>query len=138
MGAGVCCFHYLLDLRFSSLARVTLHLTGKPTLRDVLRALEATVNPFRAPKSLPILTSSKTVPQQGSSSELISGALVRLTTCKRLTKSLSKLSLTTLSPPETAGIAGRPDIRADLSISKRFHFLGTPGRAFFKSDMGKV
>ena len=29
--------------------------------------------------------------------------LVRLTTCKRLTNSLPKLSLITLSPPETAG-----------------------------------
>ena len=34
---------------------------------------------------------------------VISGVLVRLTTCKRLTNSLPKLSLITLSPPETAG-----------------------------------
>ena len=35
--------------------------------------------------------------------EGISGVLVRLTTRKRLTNSLPKLSLITLSPPETAG-----------------------------------
>ena len=35
--------------------------------------------------------------------KVISGVLVRLTTCKRLTNSLPKLSLITLSPPETAG-----------------------------------
>ena len=33
-------------------------------------------------------------------------------------------------PPWNGGIAGRPDIRADVSISKRFHFLGIPGRVF--------
>ena len=32
-----------------------------------------------------------------------SGVLVRLTTCKRLTNSLPKLSLITLFPPETTG-----------------------------------
>ena len=35
------------------------------------------------------------------------------------------------------GIAGRPDIRADVSTSKRFHFLGIPGRVFFKFDHGE-
>eukprot|EP00904_Undaria_pinnatifida_P004473 jgi/Undpi1/14026/HiC_scaffold_9.g03677.m1 len=35
--------------------------------------------------------------------KVISGALVRLTTCNWLTNSLPKLSLITLSPPETAG-----------------------------------
>ena len=34
---------------------------------------------------------------------IVAGVLVRLTTCKRLTDSLPKLSLITLSPPETAG-----------------------------------
>ena len=38
-----------------------------------------------------------------STVKVISGVLVRLTTCKRLTNSLPKLSLITLSPPETAG-----------------------------------
>ena len=40
-----------------------------------------------------------------ASVKVISGVLliVRLTTCKRLTKSLPKLSLITLPPPETAG-----------------------------------
>ena len=36
------------------------------------------------------------------------------------------------------GVAGRPDIRADVSLSKRFHFLGIPGRVFFKFGTGKV
>ena len=35
--------------------------------------------------------------------KVIRGVLVRLTTCKRLTNSLPKLSLITLPPPETAG-----------------------------------
>ena len=35
--------------------------------------------------------------------KVISGVLVRLTTCQMLTNSLPKLSLKTLSPPETAG-----------------------------------
>ena len=35
--------------------------------------------------------------------KVISGVLVRLTTCNVLTNSLPKLSLITLSPPETAG-----------------------------------
>ena len=35
--------------------------------------------------------------------EVISGVLVRLTTCQRLTNSLPKLSVITLFPPETAG-----------------------------------
>ena len=65
--------------------------------------------------------------------------VVRLTTCKRLTNnSLPKLSITTLFPPETAGyiVCGRPDIRADLSISKPFNFLGIPIILFFfKFDM---
>ena len=48
----------------------------------------------------------------------ISGVLLaRLTTCKRLANSFPKLSLITLPPRENGGIAGRPDIRADLSIS---------------------
>ena len=38
-----------------------------------------------------------------NSVKVISGVLVRLTTCKRLTNSLPKLSLITLSPPETPG-----------------------------------
>ena len=29
-------------------------------------------------------------------------------------------------------------MRADLSISKRFHFLRIPGKVFFKFDMRKV
>ena len=29
-------------------------------------------------------------------------------------------------------------MREDVSISQRFHFLSTPGRLFFKFDMGKV
>ena len=32
---------------------------------------------------------------------------------------------------------GQPDIRADLSTPKRFHFLGIPGRVFFKFDHGE-
>ena len=65
----------------------------------------------------------------------ISGVLVRLTTCKKLTNSLPNLSLITLSPPETAGyqvvrINGRT-----CQLSKPFHFLGIPGRVFFKFDM---
>ena len=70
--------------------------------------------------------------------QVISGVLVRLNTCKRLTNSLPKLSLINAPPRKNGGIAGRPDIRADLSISKRFHSLGIPGRVFFKFDMGKV
>ena len=69
----------------------------------------------------------------------ISGVLVRLTTCKRFNNnnSLPKLSLLFNPPtPRNGGIAGRPDTRADLSISKRFRFLGIPGRVFFfKFDM---
>ena len=38
-----------------------------------------------------------------STTALLVEVLVRLTTCKRLTNSLPKLSLITLSPPETAG-----------------------------------
>ena len=71
----------------------------------------------------------------------ISGVLVRLTTCKRLINCLPKLSLITTYntlPPSNGEIAGRPELRADLPISKRFHFLGIPGRVFFKFDMGKV
>ena len=44
----------------------------------------------------------KKEPTNGTYVKVISGVLVRLTTCKRLTNSLPKLSLT-LSPPETAG-----------------------------------
>ena len=33
------------------------------------------------------------------------------------------------------GIAVRSAIRADVSISKPFHFLGIPGKVFFKVDM---
>ena len=69
----------------------------------------------------------------------VSGVLVNLTACKRLTDSLPKLRLITLSAPETAEYqVGRIYIRADLSISKRFHFLGIPGRLFFKFDTGQV
>ena len=35
-------------------------------------------------------------------------------------------------------VVGRPDIRADLSITKRFNFLGIPGGVFFTFDIGKV
>ena len=56
----------------------------------------------------------------------IRGVLVRLTTCKRLTNSLPKLSLVTLSPPETAGQQVGRIYGGPLSISKPFHFLGIP------------
>ena len=54
---------------------------------------------------------------------IISGVLVRLTTCKKITKSLPKLSLTTLDPPEThrdsrsAGYTGGPVSIQDVSFS---------------------
>ena len=54
----------------------------------------------------------------------IGGVLVRLTTCKILTNSLPNLSYIAPPPPGNGGIAGRPDFRADLSMPKRFHFLG--------------
>ena len=43
------------------------------------------------------------VPYPYSRCEGISRVLVRVTTCKKLTNCLPKLSLITLSPPETAG-----------------------------------
>ena len=69
--------------------------------------------------------------------KVISGVLVRLTTCKRLTKSLPRLSLITLSPPETAGenfgrIYGRT-----CHLSKPFHSLGYQGEYFPSSTWGK-
>ena len=65
-----------------------------------------------------------------------------MTTCKRLTNSnnLPKLSLTILSlPVKRRDTKSAEDIRADVSISKRFHFLGIPGslESIFKFDMGK-
>ena len=61
--------------------------------------------------------------------------LARLVICTRLTNSLPKLCLITLSPlkrrdSRSAGYAGGP-----VNISKPFHFLGIPGKAFFKFDM---
>ena len=57
-------------------------------------------------------------------------------TCKRLTNSLPKLSLLTPPPPETAGYqVGRVYGRTCQHPIKRFHFLGVPGRVFFKFDM---
>ena len=54
--------------------------------------------------------------------------------CKRrLTNHLPKASLTTLGR-----VAVRPDIRADMPMSTRCHFLGIPGRVFFKFYVGKV
>ena len=72
-----------------------------------------------------------------ASVKVISGVLVRLTTCKRLTNSLPKLSLTTLFPPETAGyqvggIYGRACQYPSGFISWGYR------RVFFKFDMGKV
>ena len=68
----------------------------------------------------------------------MSEVLVRSTTCKRLTNSLPKLSPITLSPPQTAGYqVGRIHGRT-CPLSKPFHFLGIPGRVFFKFDMGRV
>ena len=67
------------------------------------------------------------------------GVLVRSTTCKRLTNSLPKLSLITLVPLK------RRDIRsagytAHLCQYPSHHFLGIPGRVYFKFDMamGKI
>ena len=76
-----------------------------------------------------------------------------LATCIRLTDNLPNLSLITTHLLRSNGeIAGRQDIRADLSIlradlsilradlsiSKRFHFLGILGRVFLKFSVGKV
>ena len=33
-------------------------------------------------------------------------------------------------PPWSGGIAGRPDIRVDVSMAKRFQFLGNPGKTY--------
>ena len=44
-----------------------------------------------------------------------------------LTNCLPKLSLITLSPLKRRDSSGRPDIRADVPISKRFHFMGRLG-----------
>ena len=59
------------------------------------------------------------------------GVLVRLTTCKRLTSSLPKLSLIILFPPETAGYqVGRIYGRTCQYPSGFISFLGIPGSIF--------
>ena len=65
-----------------------------------------------------------------------------MTSCKMLPNCLPKLSKPscyTLLSLWNGGIAGRPDIQADVSISKRFHSgtRGNPERVFFKSTRGK-
>ena len=68
----------------------------------------------------------------------ISGVLVRWTTCNWLTNGLPKLSLITLSPPETAGYQVGRIYGGPPSISKPFHFLGIPRRVFYKFGMGNI
>ena len=72
-----------------------------------------------------------------ASVKVISRVLVRLTTCNWLTDSLPKVSLITLSPPETAGYQVGRIYGRTCHLSKPFHFLGIPGRVLFKFDMGK-
>ena len=56
-----------------------------------------------------------------------------MTSPKRLTNCLPTLSVISLSP----GVAARSDIRADVSISTRLHFLGISGRLYFQVRHGK-
>ena len=70
---------------------------------------------------------------------LVSGVLVRLTTCKRLTDTrslLPKLPYYTL-PPWNGGISGRSDIRADLSIIQAVSFPGYTGEITFQVRHGE-
>ena len=75
----------------------------------------------------------------GSFSQGISGRGIRLfdhlqNVNPYLTQTKPHNNVTPL-PLKRRDITGRPDTRADLSTSKRFHFLGIPGRVFFKFDI---
>ena len=69
--------------------------------------------------------------------KVISGVLVRLTACKRLTNSLPKLSLITLlPPPETAGQQVGRIYGRTCQLSKPFRFLGITGESIFQVRHG--
>ena len=63
--------------------------------------------------------------------------LACLTTCKRLTDSLHKLSLTTFSPPETAGYQVGRIHRRTCQYPSGFISLGYRGEYFSSSTWGK-
>ena len=70
-----------------------------------------------------------------------SSILVRLTTYLQKVNQLhAQTRPYNTTPPWNGRIESRPGIRAGVSVSKRFNFLGIPRRMFFQFDMamGKV
>ena len=76
---------------------------------------------------LPYIMASSAALCQG-----ISEVLVRLTTCKRSANSLPKLSLTTLSPPETAGRDRSAGYKGGLVNIQAISFPGYTGESIFQ------
>ena len=66
-----------------------------------------------------------------------SGILVRLTTCKRFTDSIPKLSLTTIFPPETAGYQVGQTYRRTCQYIQAVSFPGYTGESIFQIRLGE-